>query len=348
MTDILLARPNLPSGFIDVSVGEPHLVRDTLLDIFDIKEELRAGHLTVEGLMYPYPTGYQPLVSLLEEKHGHPVIITNGAKQALGAVFYALKKLGHTEVGMRLPYWALIPPLVTMHGLESKFEDPATTIPAEMPVRPHLLLAPNNPDGKCYSPKELQQMDQIYKTAGVPLIHDAAYYTHIYLPETHTLPTVGDVQIYSISKMLGFSGLRIGYVVCRNMEFYRLIQEYMEAMTVGVSIASQTWLYDLMSRRMKPYPTLVQKFEAVCATAMKENKKLCLGIRPEVLEVPSDLVSQSGMFGWFKVGPKADLTQSKVNFIDGALFGVPGMVRMNLGFSSDKMSEIVKRLNSVG
>jgi bifunctional pyridoxal-dependent enzyme with beta-cystathionase and maltose regulon repressor activities len=53
------------------------------------------------------------------------------------------------------------------------------------------------------------------------------------------------------------------------------------------------------------------------------------------------------MFGWFKVGPKADFTKSKINFIDGALFGVPGMVRMNLAFSSDKMEEIVKRLNSV-
>ena len=79
--------------------------------------------------------------------------------------------------------------------------------------------------------------------------------------------------------------------------------------------------------------------------SVKENKKLCLGIRPEVLEVPSDLVSQPGMFGWFKVGPKADFTQSKINVIDGGLFGVPGYIRINLAFATSQMEEIVRRFN---
>ena len=36
MSNILLDKPELPPGFIDVSVGEPHVVRDTLLKIFDL------------------------------------------------------------------------------------------------------------------------------------------------------------------------------------------------------------------------------------------------------------------------------------------------------------------------
>ena len=340
MSDMLLAKPKLPPDWIDVSVGEPHLVRDNLIDIFQIKEEFRQVNVASSDMVYPYPTGYQPLVRHLEEKHGAPVIITNGAKQALGAVFYALKKLGYDQCAMKNPYWALIPPLAKMHGLNM-------VQPYVQDSLPFLLLSPNNPNGHCESPEELIELSNKFKEKNLPLIHDAAYYTHIYLPATHTLPKVGDVQIFSMSKMLGLSGLRIGYAVCYNPEFYKLIQEYVEAMTVGVSIYSQAFLFDLLDRRMRSFPTLVQRFEGVSSMALEANKKLCLGIDPEVLVVPPYIHEVPGMFGWFRVGPKADFTKSKINIIDGALFGAEGMVRMNLAFSKDKMEEIVLRLNSV-
>jgi aspartate/methionine/tyrosine aminotransferase len=342
MSDILLAKPKLPDGWLDVSVGEPYLVRDNLIKVFQLEEELKIGHLKADELVYPYPTGYQPLVKHLEEKHGAPVIITNGAKQALGACFYALKKMGWNYCGEKSPYWALVPPLAEMHGIEMIHANG----PSVEDKSPFLLLSPNNPDGHCESPDQLLELSKQYKAANLPLIHDAAYYTHIYLPETHTLPPVGDVQIYSISKMLGFSGLRLGYAVCPNPEFYKLILQYMEAMTVGVSIASQTWLFDLLNRRMRSFPTLVQRFEGISSMDLEANKKMCLQIDPEVLEVPSTLPQNPGMFGWFKVGNKANFEKSKINFIDGALFGVPGMIRMNLAFNQERMQEIVKRLNS--
>lgn len=342
MSDILLAKPVLPPDWIDVSVGEPHLVRDNLIKVFDLHEELKIGHLKVDSLVYPNPTGYQPLVKHLEEKHKAPVVITNGAKQALGAVFWALKKMGKQQVGMKLPYWALIPPLCEMHSLNWWTAEPGQLDLYDS----YLLLGPNNPDGQVNSADELVEIAKAHKEEGVPFIHDAAYYTHIYMDSTHVLPAVGDVQIYSISKMLGLSGLRIGYAVCPNPQFYKLVQAYVEAMTVGVSIAAQTWLYDLLERRMKGYPSLIERFEGLSSMELKRNKEICLGIDPEVLEVPANLPTVPGMFGWFKVGPKANFSKAKINMIDGALFGAPGMIRMNLAFDESTMKEIVNRLNS--
>lgn len=336
MSDILLAKPILPPGFIDVSVGEPHIVRDHLINTFSLSPyELPNINNMYE---YPPPNGYKPLVKLLEDKYKAPVVITNGAKQALGATFYALNKMGKQFIGMRKPFWALIPPLVQMHG--------AVSVPTLKSADSYLLLVPNNPDGFSSTPADLKCLEDKCKEEDKPLIHDAAYYTHIYLPGNRPLIPIGDVQIYSISKMLGLSGLRLGYVVCPNKDFYKLIVQYMEAMTVGVSVVSQIFLYDLLSR-MNSYPTLTERFEGLSANSLAESKKIIQKVDPEILEVNSEIESTPGMFGWFKVGPKADFQKAKVNFIDGALFGVPGMVRMNLAFNADKMEEIVSRLNSI-
>ena len=91
MTNILLAKPTLPAGWIDCSVGEPHVVRENLVKIFGLSvyELPNVPHMHE----YPTPVGYEPLISLLEEKHKAPVIITNGAKQALGACFHALNQM---------------------------------------------------------------------------------------------------------------------------------------------------------------------------------------------------------------------------------------------------------------
>ena len=268
MSNALLSKPKLPEGWLDVSVGEPHVVREILLKHFSM-DSYPQDHPT-HVWEYPDPKGYQPLVSLLEEKHGHPVIITNGAKQALGACFYALKKMGKQTLGMLEPYWALIPPLVEMHGLTPALGKHPYNVDS------FLVLAPNNPDGQF---PYLECLEEVCQNKNVPLIHDAAYYTHVYLPTSVELKVYGDAQIFSISKMFGLSGLRLGYVVCPNPEFYRLIQEYMEAMTVGVSITSQIFLADLLQRMIKN-PDALTQFEDESANALFAAKGAMLKVDP--------------------------------------------------------------------
>lgn len=332
MSDILLAKPTLPPGWIDLSVGEPYVVREKLFEVFDcsLYELPQVAHM----YEYPPPTGHQPLIKLLEDKHGAPVIITNGAKQALGATFYALKQMGKMHIGMRVPYWALIPPLVKMHGLSDMNAEEISGMDS------YLCVAPNNPDGHVGN---LKDDAAAMKDRGIPFIHDAAYYTHTYMPNASKLEQVGDVQIHSISKSLGLSGLRLGYVVCPNTDFYSHIKYYMETMTVGVSIVSQMYLHDLL-HRMHGYPTLVQAFEGRASMALDAAKKLIKEVPQDILEIPPDFETTPGMFGWFKVGPRADFAAAKVNLIDGALFGAPGMVRLNLAVNYDVLKEVVNRL----
>jgi aspartate/methionine/tyrosine aminotransferase len=333
MTEILSAKPKLQPNFIDVSVGEPYLIKKALFDIFNLNEDINQVPVNLTDFQYPNPTGYQPLVSLLEEYHGAPVVITNGAKQGLAAAFHSLFKMRKRSISMRRPYWALVPQLAHMHQLECVYDDSAEA---------ELCIAPNNPDG--FVPN-LLELENKFKQNHKLFIHDAAYYTPSYMDHNIPIRLVGDVQIFSISKMLGLSGLRLGYAVCQNQEMYKHISQYVEATTVGASIYSQIFLYNFLNNKYFKSVSSRKEFEDRCFHNLKINKNLCKGLDPEVLDVPHNIEDISGMFGWFKIGNKLDLNKSKIHAIEGSVFGKPGFIRMNLAFDPNKMQEIIKKLN---
>ncbi len=327
MSDILLAKPVLPEGWIDLSVGEAVVIREAFLKYF----KLSLSQSSIESLLdYPPPNGTKELTSLLEAKYQAPVVVTNGAKQSLGAAFYALKKRGRTNVDMRTPFWALIPPLMAAHGITFQ----KSTADAQ------LLLLPNNPDGYMLSSREIEVVVAMCKGAGIPLIHDAVYYTHSYLPDSFPLTPFGDMQIFSASKMYGLSGLRLGYVVCHNKDYYRDLCEYMEMMTVGVSTAGQ----ELLASILRQEKVVGKQFEFESYAALKKAKLLFKTINPDVVEVPSNFEETPGMFAWVKIKNKAALTAAKINVIDGSVFGGEGYVRMNLAVPYETLKEVVDRL----
>jgi len=334
MSDILLAQPILPEGFIDCSVGEPHIIRDTLLNILNIESCM--PDVTWKDFVYPSPCGNPELVSYLEKKHGAPVVITNGAKQALGASFYALNKMKKPFLGMKNPYWALIPPLANLHDVHIKTSDPYRYDNFDS----YLLLAPNNPDG---SLDNLDHVSEHMKRYSKPFIHDGAYYTHNYIDSNQELKTYGDVQIFSMSKTLGLSSLRLGYAVCQNEEMYKHIQYYMEHMTVGVSNLSQMFLMNIFNK----LHFKLNDFENECFLSLKENKKLVKGINPKILEVPDNIEDIPGMFLWAKCNDYEAFKKAKLYIINGEPFGNKDYVRINLGFTTNVMKDIVERINSI-
>lgn len=317
------------SNIIDASVGEAIIVKDALFKTISLKQ----SDISKIDFSYQLSAGHTDLVKYLEYKHQAPVVIGNGAKQLLGSCFYALKKLGKQTIGMRQPYWGLLPPLIEMHGLNWK--------PSYAGVDANLMLIPNNPDNFVSQPDIIKGFVNNCMERKVPIIHDAVYYNHIYLPADYDLTSFGDVQIFSASKSFGLSSIRIGYAVCHNVEFYKLIKEYVEHMTVGVSILSQSLFLEILQELNGKQ----EDFESLARGYLINNKKIVSGINSEVLEVPADIEKSNGIFLWCRKRPKANFLKSKVNVADGKPFGRDGFVRMNLGLPADIMQEIVNRLN---
>jgi aspartate/methionine/tyrosine aminotransferase len=329
------SKPKLPEGWIDWSVGEPHIVREALFKTLHI----RTTHLfrlnEQKKSEYPPPAGSTALVKLLEDKYQAPVVITNGAKQALGAVFYSLNKIGKKKLGMRNPYWALIPPLANIHGLQCEDNYDA-----------YLSILPNNPDGFAYDYVYAKYLANYHKELGIPFIHDAAYYTPIYLPIDYNLGPIGDVQIFSASKMHGMSGIRVGYAVCYNTDYYNLIREYVETMTVGVSLSSQDIYTDILTDLWTDNKKN-DSFITEARNKFRIAKALCATINKNILEVPKDIINSNGMFGWFKVGSKCDFKKAKIHTVEGKLFGNEEMVRVNLGLPTNTLIDAIERLNKL-
>ena len=325
MGKILLAQPILPEDWRDLSVGEPHVIRDILFNELNIN--LCLPSLKSNDFIYPSPCGYDDLVRLLENKHGGKVVITNGAKQGLGAALYASSKMGAKKVWTPTPYWALLPPLFDLHGLGFEKAVPGTDAVC-------LAVSPNNPDGNILN---LSMYEIICKRRNALMIHDAAYYTNIYMKKIDK-KVYGDAQVYSISKMFGLSSLRLGYVVCKNEEMYNHIQFYMEHMTVGVSKLPQMFLFNIMNS------INMNSFEKKCFQALECNKEIVKQINPSIMDVPTENIP--GMFLWGRVKDYDAFKRAKLHVIDGEPFGKKDFVRINLAFKQDVMFEIVDRLNN--
>src|ERR1700690_2609422 len=170
MTDILLAKPTLSEGFIDASVGEPYIIRDQLDNLFTLNDCV--SNYSLDIFEYQKPNGYLPLVKELEDKHQAPVVVCSGAKQAISALLYSIKKSGRNKIGLRIPYWALFKPLIKMHGL--------TQVESIDDSDSYLLVHPSNPDGYCFDNHTIEYYSHLCQEQKKPFIHDPVYYNHVY------------------------------------------------------------------------------------------------------------------------------------------------------------------------
>lgn len=331
--DAKLQKVLLGPDWIDLSFGEPKVVMDALF-----RQLNRFGDPFKMPTLYDLPKWeYQPaagkpdLVKVLEEKYDAKVVVCNGAKQALGASLYAFKCSGSKSCYFDRPYYPANPSLVESVGLT--WSEDASTADS------FLVTSPNNPDGG--SKTSLDLIGWRYRG---PMIHDAAYYTDIYLPDGEITLPLGDIQVYSMSKMYGVSGLRIGYAVVHNEKYYQDMVNYMEMTTAGVSTASQDIARNI-ELFFRDNPSYYKEFCREARASIANNRKLLSQLNPDVLTV-LDCQSNS-MFAWCKKGPKLNSQKAKVHILNGTLFGADdSIIRMNIAVPHEVLKEAIDRLNN--
>lgn len=332
----------LPPGTLDLAVGEAHVVRRALLESHD--RDLFNACGVIDNCDYQQPHGFAPLVEELERRHNKRVVVTNGAKQGLSACFFAMKCMGMNTLNMRSPFWSQMPAAINLAGLIG------FTTYSDQPMiagAGQLLVSPNNPDGFSVPPDKVTKLRDECTERKLPFVHDAAYYTPVYVPgDTEvSLPDLASTSIHSVAKSYGLSGLRVGWLATDDDVIYRHVCEYIEATTVGVSLPAQLLVYHLLVNEAQ-YPLVRADFINRARAALLAAKELVSTINPEVLDT-TGCVGSVGMFGWFKMGPKFDADKAQIHVAPGIAFGDKTRVRLNLAVDYHVLQQAVERLNAL-
>jgi aspartate/methionine/tyrosine aminotransferase len=142
-----------------------------------------------------------------------------------------------------------------------------------------------------------------------------------------------DIEIYSFSKMFGLSGLRVGYCVVHNTDYYNDILSYIETKTVGVSSISQGIIYDILTRDKD----IEKNFYIKSANDIRE----CFSKFDKIKDLLEPRHSHNGMFGWFVNKGNVDFDSLKIKVLDGKYFGSPGHVRINMAAGIDTIDKVI-------
>ncbi len=325
--DMALARVPLPEGTIDLTIGEPCIIKKCLEKTFEKFGYNLNFPLILDEHKYPPASGIDDLREFLTFKYGKPVVVANGAKQALSAAIYALKDKKATKIYVPKPYWLSFPVLIEKEGCKMVHKESEGII--------SLITAPNNPDSS---------IDYIDFKSDKPVIFDGAYYSEQYLPNLSKIEKKGDIHLVSCSKQYGLSGLRVGYAICETQDQADKMTEYMEITTMGTCTYSQKLLHNIESF-FHNVPQAYAFFINLCKGQLYLNTNKLKQINPLILD-PKD-IKPYGMFSFLKKGKEFNLAteKAKVKIIEGEHFGDKTRARVSLGLEPKVFAEAIDKLN---
>lgn len=308
----------------DLGLGEPVLLQQ-LLQVEPALFPVPTGPL---NLRYPALGGHPKLVEQIEALYpGHHVVVANGARQALAALFWAYR-WNSDDSNSRRSVSAAAPYYPGFRSLADGSKMSFTSQPFDTMIRDYyvnVVTAPGNPHG------------DVWNDFGAKVdVWDACYASPVYGWFDHNENFSWEVKVESSSKMFGTSGLRVGWLVTKNKKLADDAALYIERTTSGVCNASQLQVAYLLKNR-----DYVNEAFHVARGAMGQNyERLYNELGKYCMEFSlSPRRGGMGMFAWFQIEDqyqlKFDLAMQKsgVRFFPGHLFGEhrPGYFRASLG-----------------
>lgn len=333
--DMQLVRTHEEGGF-NLAVGEPFFLEDHLAFAQAVCPE--------PPFYYPQSRGEPELLRELERRHqGLHVVVANGGKQAISAALAAYAEVyGATSATHSVPYWVSYPVLARREfptfGLNPDEKQQGTVASYfDTPTAPvRITTSPNNPDGVESPDKDCD-------------IFDAAYASPVY--GFTTPPRHWTVAIYSASKMLGLSGLRVGWAVTTDARLAASMATFVERFTSGVCVTAQRHVAAVLAhlRRHDDHAY----FDAARRDLLANGKTFMDLLGDRMLTVQGVPTTGKGMFAWFQVPAadqesfKAALVTAKVRLVTGEACGAtePGWWRMSMGQRPNVTQEALEALS---
>ncbi len=213
-----------------------------------------------------------------------------------------------------------------------------------------LITHPNNPTTTVYNEESLNGLRDFVIKHDLILVVDQAFEDFTYENKMITPASLDGmfertVTVFSFSKGMGLSGLRVGYIVAEDH-----IMDTMFANAVGVIGATSTSSQLAMIEALK-HPEFMKEFE----DAYKVRRNQAYEILNSIPNV-SCLKPESGFLCWVdvsKIGNSSDIVsylvkEAKVSVNDGANYGEGGKghLRIVLGVYKDNQ-KVIDALNRI-
>lgn len=216
-------------GLTLLALGSSHWAPPTEA-LHAIQQEVFAPDSHRYGSILGFPPLREALLRLLQRKgldtSGQDILITAGANQAITSISLALCD-GEDEAVILAPYYfsqllalQLCQCKVTVAPfdratLEPRWDD-LEALARERRPKVVFLTSPNNPSGHVFARDKIQRLVQICREVDAWLVVDETYYEFLYDPGAkHVFPAGYEkiVHIFSLSKVFGMPGWRVGYTV---------------------------------------------------------------------------------------------------------------------------------------
>lgn len=287
------------------------------------------------------------------------IFISDGAKSDLGNL---CDLFGDNEVAICDPVYPVYLDSNLMSGRKIRFlnatrENDFLPSPENLPREPLIiyLCSPNNPTGAIFSRKKLQNFVDFARDSGSLIIFDAAYESYISDPTIpHSVFELEGarecaVEVCSLSKMAGFTGVRCGWtVIPSDSPLNKLWARRQATKFNGASYISQIGAIAALSpegltENAKNIAYYMENARILADFLSKKSVFFCGGIHAPYLwiECPSGFSSWE-LFDFF-------LINGGVVGTPGAGFGKNGEGFLRLSSFADRndVFEAVERLNKL-
>lgn len=217
----------------DLGWGEPVCVRQALKTLYTPKNKI-----DILSMGYAPDDGNELLIYLIQEylrettgisyKH---VIITNGTTPAINVVLRVLKKEGISTIATNKYYFPYYSQIISKNGLKHRLKYVNNGIDTV-----NLIDYPSNPKG---------YMDKRFFNSDFS-VWDSVYYNPVYV-NSLTLNTPNHrVNVGSLSKVFGLTGLRIGYIATNRDDDAVLFSNENLYESCTISVPSQDIATDIL------------------------------------------------------------------------------------------------------
>lgn len=173
------------------------------------------------------------------------ILISAGSKPLIYMALQAVLNSGD-EVLIHEPAWLSYPEEVKLaNGVPVfiPYDSPVTEFSKYFTERTRVLVInnPNNPAGMIYSKQELEKIYQLCRPRGIYVLVDEAYSDFVtdnsFVSMAKVVPDKdGVIVVNSLSKNLGISGWRVGYVVAKKEVIYNILKLNQHLITCPASI----------------------------------------------------------------------------------------------------------------